>query len=1180
MGQSDNHNLKMSFIHLNLNHARIANSLLGEDVTNQKIEVVSINDPHTREGKIVGLPRQLQVFSKENSDTPPRAAILVKKGVKAMAKIVTRDLVMIQIEQTDRTLDVISIYCPPSEDILAQLRPLEAALLMDPNNGKIIMGDFNAKSSVWSPRSTDPRGEAVIDFCNIQDLSILNDENSIPSYASTIGESWIDLLLVKNLSNSDISGWTISDQITGSDHRQMRFELSSTEGRVQCSERWNISDVKIQEFNDLMTELIGLKDIHEGELVDMNQFVAEVDERILEICKRTRKKSYKSRGVRHAVWWNDGLRVMRSRVRALRRRFQAETEANIRNSKKIVYKRHLAKFKKEIINTKKSHFQRFLDKVVIKTSFDTPYKLAKDKIRKVFSIGPVVDCNGALTRNLIDSEIEILKFHFGLIDDDFVSFPLLDSGAPEKDISAYEVENTLRDMNPNKAPGPNGVGLDIYRAIFGSNKEWFVRVLNRCLSDGIFPSNWKLAKVVLIPKSGRDKSQCEAYRPICLLSTWGKIFDKIVSRRLTFFLEQNGLIDEKQFGFRRGKSTCDAAMTIVNKIRRNKEQGYLTCMISLDIKSAFSNVRRLDVLRLLRGFGTPGRLLRVVYSFLEERKYEKPDGTQGEYNLGVPQGSSLGPILWLIIANEALKLEFDEGVHLQAFADDFVLLIRARACYLFSELCNDPLEKLAGWARSFGLEFSLSKCAYTIFPIKGSIGRRPSIAMNGTSLKFQREIKYLGILFDYRLSWMPHLNEIKERVFKFEAKIKNMARPTWGLKPEVLKTIYLRATERLALYGSPVWYQDSARMLTKLNQIQRRSLLGISKCYKTVSNEALQILTGCVPLDLTAKMESDRFRLIHWGAPYCNAQTNFDGTNSYQKNSALEPPWTSRITWDSKPEETGWNGFTDGTRKDNRTGAAFIVYFGDSIEDSGMFRLSDNASSFDAEATAILKIIEWANENKIDRIDVHSDAKSVLTAIERRTHDNCLIQEIQQKVRHGFSRICLHWIRAHSGNVKNEAVDKLAKSVLDRDGVDCQISYSKRYISQVMRSETLERWTRRWENSFKGRRLRMFFPDPDPSRLNGDFFLNQVFTGHGAFAFHQSRFFGKDSTCHCGDDEGTVGHVVFRCPTFAQIRRDWFPRDYLRLELEKLLEDSKARRGVKEMMVELVKISCGSDERT
>lgn len=238
-------------------------------------------------------------------------------------------------------------------------------------------------------------------------------------------------------------------------------------------------------------------------------------------------------------------------------------------------------------------------------------------------------------------------------------------------------------------------------------------------------------------------------------------------------------------------------------------------------------------------------------------------------------------------------------------------------------MVEESLEKMAKWAEDYGLDFRVNKCQYTMFPVKGQIGRRPTIKIRGSHIKYCKEIKYLGVLIDHKLTWLPHLNGVMERVKKFENKLKQFTRATWGLRPEVLKTLYLRATERLVLYGAPNWVAQTERVRTKLIQIQRRSLLGISKCYRTVSSDALQVLTGCVSLDLIATAEKKKHALFNWNEEILCGDVVLNKDSCFTKVREFVALWRCvKIAWDDKLVVYGWYAFTDGAKRDDKVGCA------------------------------------------------------------------------------------------------------------------------------------------------------------------------------------------------------------------------------------------------------------------
>lgn len=1159
--------------HINLNHARAANLQFGEDLISRSVDWASVNEPYTFEGKIVGIPQKFHSIYKIDKERPPRAALLIENQYQVTVLTLGRDLVSAEVKLGNEVIEVVSTYCPPSGDLPLHLRDLEAVLATNTTGNKLLLGDFNAKSRIWSPRDTDSRGEILEDFCNQHDLSIVNDPNSRPTYQSTLGESWVDLLLVKNIEVSRVSKWEILDLVTCSDHNLMMFELSSSRFDFPMVRKWHLGKLDWMDFQSRIFGLIEANQPDELNADDIGEFVERMEEEILKICENTRSKRRKARRFKHAVWWTEELSVYRSRTRALRRKYQKESDADSRVVKKLQFKKAYADYRRRLIQAKKNYFRSYLDQVVIQNAFGKPYRVAKDKLRKKEALGPIVKEDGTQTVGQLEAEREILRYHFGTIQDNFRQ-ESVGEGIFEP-ISEMEVENIIQGMDKKKAPGPNGICLDVYSAIFFLAKSWFVGILNKCLSLGVFPKVWKAARVVLLHKDGKDRKLSDSYRPICLLPVWGKIFDKIITKRLVFFLETNNVLHERQYGFRRNRSTQEAIKAVLDTLRDNKRKNLLSCMITLDIKGAFNNARRADIARLLEKHKIPRQLTLVILSFLYGRTYMDALCQSFDYNKGVPQGSSLGPILWLLVVDEVLWTDRLENVYLQAYADDLVIIIGDSACYRFSEACKEPLRRISNWAEEFGLQINIHKCFYSVFPIRGRIGRRPTIKIGDQSIKFQSELKYLGLLFDKKLSWIPHLNTVLDKVSRFEFKLKSVVRATWGLRPSIVKEIYLRATLRLVLYGVVNWYDDTRRIKDKLSQIQRRSLIGLSKCYRTVATEALQILTGCVPADLVAAAEQKKYMLTHWRSHQFIGELEISDSDCVQSFRAIiDPSIERRVVWDDKPCSPQFQAFTDGSRLNGRTGCACLIFEETRLIFEGEFRLSDNATSFEAEAFAVLQAIQASEDLFLTSVHIFSDAKAVLVALTKSSSRNAIILEIKDRIHRSALELKFHWVKSHDGNVRNEQVDAAARRATLKENVDLVVKYSKKYISTLTKADMLKLWQERWSSSNLGRKTHSFFPDVNDKRLCSDFFVNQIYSGHGVWGPYQHRFFGRSSVCSCGQGEADEQHILFNCGKFDEIRREKFPHSFRSMALDDLLKDKGALEGIRCILADRVKELC------
>ncbi|GBN08430.1 Retrovirus-related Pol polyprotein from type-1 retrotransposable element R1 [Araneus ventricosus] len=608
----------------------------------------NITDDRILCSSICGCPRG---FWQIAVDGEPRVAVFIRDTFKFVILEKERDIIALMLNWNNFEYLIVNIYCPPSVNIESSIERLETICTRFLDKRVIVFGDFNAKSSAWSPRPTDERGRLVLEFVNKLDFLIENSCDSIATYSCEKGESWIDLVISKNIDRTLFSNWQVHNQITASDHRLITYTLSETPRQVKRRSVWKLENLKILEFKLEMNKLVSHFSRIDLNKDNLEEMLSKFCSRLVKICIKCRK----NRGfvkMNNAVWWTQNLETERSRIRALRRRFQACLEQTERIRRRITFKKEFSKYKKLILSAKTFSFRGFLEKLVNKNNLG----LVKDVLKLgniELRIEKIRLASGVYIENFEECRNHILKFHFPMAQvEDTADLGLCaDEAYPE--FSLDEVEMCINKMKRDKAPGEDGFSLSIIEEIFYADSGWFVKIFNLCLKFGIFPKIWKEPRVVLIPKSNKDLSNSESYRPICLLSVWGKILYKLMTQRLVYFLESNNLLDHRQYGFREGIGTL-AALKAVNKfIDCAKNENLVTCLISLDIKNAFNSIRWKDIINLLKLYKISGKLLKLFRSFLNDRTVFLEDGSKWNYNIGVPQGSSCGPILWLIVANEA-----------------------------------------------------------------------------------------------------------------------------------------------------------------------------------------------------------------------------------------------------------------------------------------------------------------------------------------------------------------------------------------------------------------------------------------------------------------------------------------------------------------------------------------------
>ena len=321
-------------------------------------------------------------------------------------------------------------------------------------------------------------------------------------------------------------------------------------------------------------------------------------------------------------------------------------------------------------------------------------------------------------------------------------------------------------------------------------------IFNKSISSGIFPEKMKLADVFPLHK-GKEKFLPTNYRPISLLLTISKVFEKLIYIRTYSFLNENDQLYVSQYGFRNNHSCENAISELVGHILKRKEQNESTACVFLDLSKAFDTIKHDILLKKLESYGIRGTALNWFESYLTNRKIKvkcsiassgKTEFSKEEpVNVGTPQGSCLGPLIFLIFNNDLHKVV--ENCSTILFADDTTLYISSKNTTYLKWCIDLVISLLLDWFRANKLTLNLSKTQFLLFKTHTNV-KSFKIEIHDIIIYPSNSCKFLGVILDEKLDWTPHIND---RILKIKRN-KNMLQTSVNcLTPSAKKTNLLRA---------------------------------------------------------------------------------------------------------------------------------------------------------------------------------------------------------------------------------------------------------------------------------------------------------------------------------------------------------------------------------------------------
>lgn len=844
-----------------------------------RVSVALVQEPYVLMGGVKGLPASFRVVTGTVTADHVGTSSIIVNDVGLDVFVVqehTSELgVCAIVSGSLGAICFVSVYCRFGEEIEPYLAYMERIRLMCRDKGiRLVIGmDANAVSPLWYSKGLDRargrlsevNGRAIEDWVLAGSLVVVNEPSEWYTFSGPRGQSDINVTLT-NVGGGDYSfRWEIQPQWGTSDHNLISIRVDRA-GVVQAEQgpsdnipmaakRWStVGGVDWKEYVEDIRSVADAYSLEQFRTLDLsgkvgvlNDWISSVNDRHLKRFTRNNAKKVK--------WWNSELCCMRQEVRELRRRLQSSLRRFDEGDPRIVdlrrvFRTGVKKYKEMIALAKTRDWRGFVGSEGNADPWGSVSKICRAK-RRPAEVPSIRREDGTYTADWRESVTALSNVFFPeeyrtseeQASVDYDRSPLIpDSG---------EIRDAVWHCRVRAAPGWDGFTGKILRFVWGAIPEFLVALYEQCFIEERFPREWKMASLVILLKSP-DKVRYlpGSYRPICLLPIMGKVLERMMVARLDAHMRDVEK-SPSQFGFTPGKSTEDAWRQVSHRVATSGKKYVLSVLV--DFKGAFDNLSWESILRTLASVRVKEFGLWQDY-FRDRWVCISNAGTsvRKEVRRGCPQGSKCGPAVWNLVINDLLLALEREQHFVVAFADDLNILIEADCRSELERLGNHCLSMCSEWGNKVGVMVSLDKTECILLKGKLSLNRPPNIKLNGRSIRYVTQAKYLGLVVGERMHFRPHLEYIRTKIVGLVGCFRRVLRKEWGLGKKAFRILYKGLFVACMSYGASIWFRTLKFSFAQnlLNRGQRQLLYcGLNVC-RTTSTDAMQVLYGELPWDL------------------------------------------------------------------------------------------------------------------------------------------------------------------------------------------------------------------------------------------------------------------------------------------------------------------------------------------
>lgn len=1099
-----------------------------------------------------------------------------------------------------KKITLCSIYLPPDqnfeevdiENILNQLpRPF------------IITGDFNCHNTLWFDKNTDSKGRKMENVLINNNLNIL-DQNSFTFFRGST-QTHIDLTFVSPELHTELQ-WNTYDDPLSSDHLPILIKLEQGTPLLG-RERWNFKKADWAKFESLIN--------FDKPIEEFNNILKLTDYITDSIIKAANQCIIKSKIMRDKIsipWWNEKCKMaVKEKKKNYKKYLKYPSEFNYNQ-----YQKANAEARRTIKQSKKESWVLFLASI----NNNIPTKVLWDKINAIkgnnksqnismLKIGDNIICNKVDIANTIAGNYQNISsakncspnfLKYKLENECKLDFSTKKSFSYNYPITMKELKHVLK-KSGNTAVGFDQIHYLMLKHLTESNLKYILDFYNLIYLNDLFPEIWKIACILPILKPDKDATNPNNYRPIALLSCLCKILEKIINKRLMWYLEKNNFINKAQCGFRKGRSTIDHLTTLGTDIQEALVDKKYHISVYLDLEKAYDTCWKHHILQEIKNFGLRGHLPNFVQNFLSNRKIKvKIDNVFSNpflLEMGLPQGSSLSVTLFLIAINSITKF-LNRNIQRSLFVDDIRISCASTELVTAKQFLQYNLDQIDKWTQITGFKFSHKKSVVMICSRKIGIDPVIELKLNQHALPCVKDIKFLGLTIDYRLTWKLHIQKLKEKCFKALNLLKIIAFSKYKTDTKTLLQIYKSTILPKLEYGNQVYYTAAPSTLKLLDPIHHQALRICLGAYRTTPIESLYVEANIPSLEDRRKISSLKY-LTRTLTIDKNSRTTklesmnkdrlFNNSKKIQNPIGLKtrllmsdlkiqlpvitlqgplavPPWIVPETTicfklaehlkHSTPivefkqyfvqhkHESKIDFYTDGSKTIGGTGAGIAIHSRNfNAYSKCKVKLNNRASILSAELQGIKTALDALINIKNTTCTIYTDSKSALQTIQQYETDNKLAQDIQIRLLHcsnNGNTITLCWIPSHSNIFGNDIADKLAKEAARSKQV-CNKPVPNKDLYSYIQMQVYKKWEQRWSLLVNNKLHQI-----ESKIENKDFshFLNRIEEikfarirlGHTRLT--HSYLLNKENKPKCQSCNSflTVLHILKQCPDYEPER--------------------------------------------